>query len=108
MHHHRPVNCIWHHLILSITLLVAISLGISPLSAAESDPESYDHETTTLPTMGAHAALECEACHPEYEFENTPTECAGCHDGKLALEFLDTPGQEPGHGFRSRCHRLPP
>ena len=77
-------------LLLSLLLLFALSLGVVPVSAADDD-EEYDHETTSIPTDGAHRRLECEACHIDEEYEGIPMECQGCHDGGIAL------GKPTGH-----------
>jgi hypothetical protein len=40
------------------------------------------HAASLLPLTGAHATLDCEACHrgaPPVELSATPTECVSCH-----------------------------
>jgi hypothetical protein len=40
------------------------------------------HAAALLPLTGAHATLECEACHrggPAFELRAVPVECVGCH-----------------------------
>jgi hypothetical protein len=39
---------------------------------------NFDHNRF-FPLEGAHAALECEACHAERRFQGTPSACVGCH-----------------------------
>jgi hypothetical protein len=39
---------------------------------------NFDHRQF-FPLEGAHAAVECTACHVNRQFKGTPTECAACH-----------------------------
>ncbi|MFM1892771.1 MAG: hypothetical protein RLZ44_1848, partial [Pseudomonadota bacterium] len=97
-------------LALALMLLSAIvTLALTPAVLGADD--DYDHETTTLPTEGAHRGLDCEDCHLNDDYETTPKDCRGCHDGGIAL------GLPIGHmSVRedcSACHntvsfRIPP
>ena len=40
--------------------------------------ENFDHSTVFV-LDGAHAAVECAACHADHQFAGTPATCAGCH-----------------------------
>lgn len=41
---------------------------------------SFDHEEQSgYALLGGHADAECLACHVDYRFENTPTDCYACH-----------------------------
>ena len=39
----------------------------------------FDHNTTKFPLVGAHARAQCQACHADRHFADTPTECVSCH-----------------------------
>ncbi len=39
---------------------------------------NFDHNLV-FPLDGAHAPLECAACHAEQRFRGTPNQCAACH-----------------------------
>ncbi|MCC6964081.1 MAG: hypothetical protein IT585_12575 [candidate division Zixibacteria bacterium] len=41
-------------------------------------PASFDHSTTAFPLTGAHALLQCIACHSG-GYVGTPTNCYSCH-----------------------------
>ena len=42
--------------------------------------DDFDHAQTDFPLVGAHAALDCAACHtPGHAPADTPTTCAACH-----------------------------
>jgi hypothetical protein len=40
------------------------------------------------PLTGAHASLECEACHPLGEYAGTPALCVRCHDTSTPLDHF--------------------
>ncbi|MFQ5611730.1 MAG: cytochrome c3 family protein [Anaerolineae bacterium] len=40
---------------------------------------TFDHALTMFPLTGAHAGVECVACHIDNAFAGTPQECAACH-----------------------------
>ncbi len=40
--------------------------------------ENFDHAALFM-LDGAHASLDCTACHADHAFAGTPTACAGCH-----------------------------
>ncbi len=40
---------------------------------------TFDHSKTNFPLTGAHAGLECEACHVGGEFTGLETACVSCH-----------------------------
>ncbi|MCP4308107.1 MAG: hypothetical protein GY788_25175, partial [bacterium] len=42
-------------------------------------PTTFDHNQTPFPLTGAHAPLDCNACHQD-GFDGTPTDCMACHD----------------------------
>lgn len=39
----------------------------------------FDHDTTPFHLSGAHAHLECDACHIGGRYAHTPSSCDGCH-----------------------------
>ena len=47
-------------------------------------PGSFDHFSTGFPLTGAHARVDCAACHVSGRFKGTPQQCAACHNGTLA------------------------
>lgn len=44
-------------------------------------PASFNHSTTSFPLTGAHATLQCIACHSG-GYTNTPTNCVACHQSE--------------------------
>ncbi len=40
---------------------------------------SFDHDLTSFPLFGQHAAVSCGACHASNRFHDAETECAACH-----------------------------
>ena len=83
-------------------LLLTLFVWAAPVSAADDEEDEYDHETTSIPTEGAHSKLGCEACHVDEEYDDIPMQCQGCHDGGIAL------GKPTGHMSTSEncdaCH----
>jgi LEA14-like dessication related protein len=61
----------------------------------------FDHlKFTGFALTGAHATLECTACHIGGKFKGTPADCYGCH----AKDFIAT--KDPNHvqaGFPQQC-----
>lgn len=63
------------------------------------------HDTTRLPLVGAHARVDCDACHvgaQSGEYLGTPADCFACH----APDYEAT--REPDHraaGFGTDCDR---
>ena len=41
--------------------------------------QGFDH-ARVFPLEGAHSALKCAACHPQYRFRGTPNACRACHE----------------------------
>ncbi|HJW31052.1 MAG TPA: hypothetical protein VJ508_17620, partial [Saprospiraceae bacterium] len=41
-------------------------------------PTTFDHNTTSFPLLGAHATVNCQACHAN-GYQGTPTDCVACH-----------------------------
>ena len=62
---------------------------------------SFDHgKLTGFPLTGAHATLECAACHIGNRFQGTPTNCINCHQ----TDFNNA--KDPNHvasGFPQTC-----
>jgi hypothetical protein len=42
-------------------------------------PSSFDHSATPFPLTGAHVTVSCASCHPNGQFQGTPTDCWSCH-----------------------------
>lgn len=63
------------------------------------------HDTTSLPLVGAHARVDCDACHAGArggEYLGTPTDCLTCHQA----DYEST--RDPDHrlaGFGTDCER---
>jgi hypothetical protein len=42
--------------------------------------DNFDHDLTGYPLTGKHTQIsECESCHTDGQFLNTPTQCVACH-----------------------------
>ena len=54
-------------------------------------PASFSHSGVGFPLTGAHAPLECAACHSDYGI-TLPTACAGCHQAQYDATT------DPDHG----------
>ncbi len=39
----------------------------------------FDHDLTSFPLIGLHAAVPCEGCHVTQEYKTTPRSCTACH-----------------------------
>ena len=48
---------------------------------------SLDH--AFYPLVGAHAVLECTACHADLSYAGAPTDCVSCHADTAPLEHYD-------------------
>jgi hypothetical protein len=57
-------------------------------------PASFQHDLTGFPLTGAHAGLDCTACHAA-GYTGTPTDCYACHQ----LEYDAT--TDPNHAAAS-------
>ena len=42
----------------------------------------FDHDLSSFPLIGQHAAVGCESCHQGSKFKDTDTDCYGCHQWK--------------------------
>jgi hypothetical protein len=82
-------------------LLLGVGAATSRAASA-ADFEKFDHFSTGFPLVGAHRSLACESCHINGAFAGTPTRCASCHNGLLAV------GKGPNHIVTSApceaCH----
>lgn len=64
------------------------------------EPASFDHALTSFPLTGAHAAVECAACHGGGVFTGTDPACVACH----LADYQGT--SSPNHlasGFGTDC-----
>jgi Class III cytochrome C family len=43
------------------------------------EPAKFDHDRSSFPLLGKHAAVECKDCHKSNMFKEAPRECIGCH-----------------------------
>jgi hypothetical protein len=74
-----------------------------PQSWTNTLPMSQAHQRTRFPLVGAHASVDCRACHREqkpFEYVNTPTECYACHSADFART---TRPNHTGAGFSHNC-----
>ncbi len=44
-------------------------------------PATFNHAKSAFPLTGAHAQVQCGACHANQTFKGTPTNCYACHSG---------------------------
>ena len=61
----------------------------------------FDHNTTKLPLVGAHATVACATCHADGVFQGRPTTCVLCHQADY-----DRATNTPPHaaaGFPTTC-----
>jgi hypothetical protein len=58
-------------------------------------PAGFDHGPCTCAFPGKHQTVACLACHADFDFTDTPTLCAGCHEADRRHEPL---------GECARCH----
>jgi nitrate/TMAO reductase-like tetraheme cytochrome c subunit len=61
------------------------------------------HDETRFPLLGAHASLECEACHkgePGRRYRGLAVTCIGCH--QTTYQQTNTPNH-PAAGFSTDC-----
>jgi len=59
-----------------------------------SDWDAGDH--SSFPLTGGHGGLDCSACHPNGQYEGTPTDCWSCHEDDYEDEHV-------GSGFPHDC-----
>ncbi len=62
----------------------------------------FDHNSTGFPLRGAHAVLDCSACHADGRYQGTAQDCYTCH-----RQDYDSTGN-PNHraaGFPTDCTR---
>lgn len=48
-------------------------------TSATWEETTFDHAQTHFPLTGAHVEVECQACHRNNVFKNTPQQCFACH-----------------------------
>ncbi|HPF69941.1 MAG TPA: hypothetical protein PLQ13_04645 [Candidatus Krumholzibacteria bacterium] len=65
------------------------------------------HDATALPLVGAHAAVDCDACHSgavSSQYTGTPSDCYACHADTWA-HTTNPPHEASGFGTDCvRCH----
>jgi hypothetical protein len=44
------------------------------------EPALFDHDDTEFPLTGAHTVLNCQLCHLNGQYANTPQNCFFCHE----------------------------
>lgn len=55
------------------------SSAITGWQAAGLGGQSFDHNKTRFPLLGAHTTAACNQCHLNNRFAGTPTDCFSCH-----------------------------
>ena len=65
--------------------ICAVLLTFIAVPAFAQGTATFDHSKTAFPLTGAHIAVECVTCHLNGVLKGTPTQCAACHNGTLAL-----------------------
>ena len=43
------------------------------------EPAKFDHDVSSFPLLGKHAAVVCKECHKSAMFKDAPRACIGCH-----------------------------
>ena len=61
---------------------------------------TFSHSTTAFPLTGAHAGLDCNACHADGVYRGKPTTCVSCH---LAQYNGTTDPNHAQAGFPTDC-----
>src|SRR5260370_33046920 len=72
-------------------IAAAVVLVAAPGHAQSALTTSYNHFLTGFPLTGTHAGVPCASCHVNGRFNNTPTQCVGCHNTMTA------PGEPQSH-----------
>jgi len=76
----------------------------SPKGWSDPGPVLALHAAALLPLTGAHATIECEACHrggPSIEMRAVPVECVGCHRD----DYLSAQPSHLALGFPLDCQQ---
>ncbi|MBK7670165.1 MAG: hypothetical protein IPJ24_02070 [bacterium] len=77
----------------------------TPAGWVERSQAQREHDTTRLPLVGAHAKVDCDACHTgaqRGEYLGTPSDCVACHQPDYEAT------RNPDHrlaGFTTDCDR---
>jgi len=70
--------------IVSALLFAGLLVFGTAAMAASGAGSDFDHFSTGFPLSGAHTQVECDHCHLRGVFKGTPTQCDGCHTGRIA------------------------
>jgi hypothetical protein len=63
----------------------------------------FDHDATDFPLVGEHRSVACALCHPSERYENTTTDCNGCHrlnDAHLGRFGPECASCHSAHGWK--------
>ena len=63
----------------------------------------FDHDETDFPLVGEHRSVACALCHPSGRYEDTTTDCNGCHrlnDSHLGRFGPDCESCHSAHGWK--------
>ncbi len=75
----------------------------SPTGWVNRDQMRRDHDATTLPLVGAHERVDCDACHSgpvSSDYVGTPADCYACH---AEAYFGTTNPDHEASGFGTNC-----
>ncbi len=61
-------------------------------------PSTFNHQTSSFPLVGAHAAVACTQCHVNNQYVGLATTCYGCHQ-----QDYTTANAPPHAGFPTDC-----
>ena len=61
-------------------------------------PSTFNHQTSSFPLVGAHAAVACAQCHVNNQYVGLATTCYGCHQ-----QDFTTANAPPHTGFSTDC-----
>ena len=128
---HRNTSCIECHSGTSLQAVHQFKNAPSDCSSCHNDPhqgqlgdncqrchtertwqprsDSFDHNTSRFPLMGAHASVACDACHKSAgrnEFQGLPMDCAGCH---ISTYQATTAPNHAASGLSTdclQCHKI--
>jgi len=94
---------------LASALIIAL-LSFTPFIHAQSAPGDapFDHNRTGYLLRGVHTTLQCEQCHVNGIFKNTPKDCGGCHAIGSRVRATPKPvNHVPSNNSCESCHNSP-
>ncbi len=67
------------------------------------NPADFRHSATSFPLIGNHRSAECQACHANRLYRNTPVFCYNCH----ASNYMSASGHV-ANGYSTDCKQCHP